>query len=384
MNLSEGRSDACERPMPAPAMAAMTPRRLLHVFSSFAVGGSQVRFCRLIDRFAADDTLDHVHHDVVAMDGDLACRNRLPPDAPVGFPQIALTKGDTLRTVVRLRAALRRYRPDVLVTYNWGAIEWAMANALVRCRHIHVEDGFGPEERDQQIARRVWTRRLFLRRSTVVLPSLTLTRIANAIWRLPGHAIVYVPNGVDLALFTNSSGRNQERLVIGSVGALRPEKNVGRLLDAFAALPPMAAGLVIAGDGPERTKLERRAAELGIADRVRFLGHVARPAEVYRELDIVAVPSDTEQMPLTVLEAMASGLPLVATDVGDIRAMVAPANHPYVVERNAGSMAAALATLARDPDARRRVGQANLERVKAEYDEAVMVRRWSSLFAATR
>ena len=125
-------------------MAARAPL-LLHVFSTFAVGGPQMRFVTLAEAFGA-----RYRHVVMAMDGDYACASRLPPGLDVCCEQIEVVKGATLANVRRFRRRLREIAPDVLVTYNWGAIEWAMANIPRLVRHIHVEDGFGPEERTRQ------------------------------------------------------------------------------------------------------------------------------------------------------------------------------------------------------------------------------------------
>ena len=133
-------------------------------------------------------------------------------------------------------------------------------------------------------------------------------------------------------------------MVIGTVAALRAEKNIARLIRALARLPAAApARLVIVGDGPERAALEALAVAEGVGGRVEFAGHCADPAPLYAGFDIFALSSDTEQMPLSVLEAMASGLPVAATDVGDVAAMLDAANRPYVVAREDGALADALA-----------------------------------------
>jgi len=346
---------------------------LLHVFSTFAVGGPQVRFAALANRFGPA-----WRHAIVAMDGDTACRERLDPDLDLTFPAVALRKGDTLGNLRRCRRALLELRPDVLVTYNWGAIEWAMANLLARRRHIHIEDGFGPEERAGQLPRRVWTRRLVLRRATVVLPSRTLERIALDIWRLPPGRVRYIPNGIDVSRFLQGE-RGGEVPVIGTVAALRGEKNLARLLEAFALLR-QPARLVIVGDGPERAALEARALELGIADRTNFTGHLAAPQTAYRDFDLFALSSDTEQMPLSVLEAMASGLAVAATDVGDVATMLAEENRPFVVARDAAALAEAMVALLADPARRQTIGSANRARVERKYDQETMFQAYAALF----
>lgn len=349
------------------------PPLILHIFSTFAVGGPQVRFAALANRFGPA-----WRHAIMAMDGNTACRERLHPDLDVTFPAVPLRKGDTPGNIRRCRHALFDLRPDLLVTYNWGAIEWAMANILVRVRHIHIEDGFGPEERTRQLPRRVWTRRLVLRRATVVLPSRTLERIALEVWRLPRRHVRYIPNGIDLPPPPLREGTGKPP-VIGTVAALRPEKNLGRLLEAFALLR-FPAHLVIVGDGPERAGLEALAARLGIAGSVHFTGHQAEPQAAYRQFDLFALSSDTEQMPLSVLEAMAACLAVAATNVGDVATMLAAENRPYVVPQDAAALAGAMAALLADPPLRQAIGAANRGRAEREYGQERMFLAYAGLF----
>lgn len=358
------------------------PPLVLSVFSTFSVGGPQVRFATLANRLGPA-----FRHAIVAMDGDRACAERLQPGLAIEWPPVPIRKGETLANLRAFRAALRAIRPDVLVTYNWGTIEWALANLLPVVRHVHIEDGFGPEEQARQIPRRVWTRRLALRRCTVVVPSQTLRRIATGAWRLPEARLRYIPNGIDLARFApaargaaSPAARGLEQgVTIGTVAALRAEKNLGRLLHAVAGVP--AARLVVVGDGPERPALEALAAELGLAGRVRFAGHMADPAPLLAEFDIFALSSDTEQMPISVLEAMAAGLPVAATDVGDVRAMLAAENADFVVPKeDAAALSGALARLAGDAALRRALGAANRAKAERDYDERAMVAAYGALF----
>jgi glycosyltransferase involved in cell wall biosynthesis len=350
---------------------------LLHVFSSFEVGGAQMRFVALAKAFGG-----RYRHVVMAMDGNFACAARLPDGVDVRCEPIGVAKGTmaTLGNVWRFRRLLREIGPDVLVTYNWGATEWALANIPRVARHVHVEDGFGPEERDRQLWRRVLLRRIALARSTVAMPSRTLWRIATETWRLDPRRVRYVPNGIDLARFSRPRMTGGE-LTIGTVAGLRPEKNLARLLRAFRLVADtMPARLVIAGDGPERPALQRLAHELGIDGRVRFTGHVDDPAPLYRTLDIFALSSDTEQMPLSVLEAMASGLPVAATAVGDVPAMLAAENGTFLTAPSDIALADTMLVLARDGAARERIGKANRAKASAEFDAAAMVAAWDVLF----
>ncbi len=335
---------------------------VLHVFSTFATGGPQVRTAALINRFDG-----RFRHQVVAMDGNYACRERIDAGIDVGYPELAFRKGDTWGNIRLFRRFLRENRPDVLVTSNWGSLEWAMANLPRLVRHVHMEDGFGPEERETQLPRRVWTRRLVLRRSCVVVPSRVLQRIATDIWRLPAQRIRYVPNGIDLARFAapladGSADQPGEPVagskldwsgegpVIGTVAALRAEKNLTRLLHAFRlVLQDVPARLVIVGDGQERASLEATAQRLGVTGQVHFTGHMTETQRAYRKFGLFAISSDTEQMPLSVLEAMAAGLAVAGTDVGDIRNMVASENAPFIVARDDSALAGAILGLVARP-----------------------------------
>ena len=345
---------------------------ILHVFSTFAVGGQQVRFASLANHFGP-----RYRHAVIAMDGNLACRERLDPALDVSFPAVPVRHGRTLGNILPFRRMLATMRPHALFTYNWGSIDWAIANLLspigAVVRQVHVEDGFGPEERSVQLPRRVWMRRLVLRGRTVVVPSRTLEAIATRVWRLP--RVAYVPNGVDLTRFAAHSRPETEGVpVVGTVAALRAEKNIGRLIRAMAGLP---GRLVVVGDGPERPALEALARERGV--EATFAGHVPEPSALIAGFDVFALSSDTEQMPISLLEAMAAGRAVASTDVGDVRAMLAAENAPYVVAGDDAALAGALRALLEDAALRARLGAANRARAEAEYDEAAMFARWRSL-----
>lgn len=348
------------------------PRRILHVFPSFAAGGAQMRMAALANHFGT-----RYAHSIIALDNDTACRDRLDPSLDVVFLPAPSMREALPQRIRAIAGLLRAQRPDLLITSNWGTIEWAIANRLLmRIRHIHTEDGFGRDERDRQIPRRVLTRRLILRSSLVIVPSHTLFDTASRIWRLPSRHLRYIPNGIDLMRFAPAA-QCPRRAVIGCVAALRPEKNLARLIRACAiARETHAFDLMILGDGPERAALQACADAAGLA--VGFLGARADPAPIYRDFTLFALSSDTEQMPLSVMEAMASGLPVVATDVGDIAAMVAPANRRFIVRRDDQAMAAALAALLAAPEDAEMIGRANRTQAEAAFDFATMAASWQA------
>lgn len=359
----------------------MTIIHLLHVFPSLEVGGSQRRFIQLANAFGK-----RYRHTLFATDGNYATTAMLGPDVAWRELPDRIEKTRGLANIPALRAILKRERPDRLVTYNWGATEWALANRwLPLCPHVHIEDGFGPEETHRQIPRRVLFRRLALggRHTLVVLPSHRLHDIALDVWRLPPGRVVLQPNGVDIDRFAMTHRQAADDVpTVGTVAGLRPEKNVGRLLQAFAlAGREQKLRLIIVGDGVERAKLEAKAHELGIAARTEFTGTTDRPEQQLSRMNVFALSSDTEQMPLGVLEAMASGLPVASVDVGDIARMVAPANLPFIVPAgDTDGLARAIAVLCAEPARAKEIGRENLSRVKAVYTLPKMTEAYDRLF----
>jgi len=361
-----------------------TELRFLHIFSTFAIGGPQVRFAQIANHFARQDS-PSIEHLILAMDGRYEALSKLDPAVCYKKIEMLGTGGSLLADVLGYRRALRQHAPDLLLTYNWGAIEWSLANLLCRLPEVHFEDGFGPDEAGGQLGRRVWARRLVLPwRARTVLPSMLLLNHAETLWRLPKARLAYIPNGIDCGRFSGGDDRSRrDEVVIGTVAALRKEKNLGRLLEAFAMLPDGAgARLVIVGDGPERPALEARAAGLGIEDRVTFAGHAERPETAFAGFDIFALSSDTEQMPISLVEAMAAGLPVVAVAVGDVAEMVADDNRPLIVETDAAALSKALTALITDPERRAALGLANRTRAENLFDESLMMQRYADLFQA--
>lgn len=352
-------------------------RTILHVFPTFRVGGAQVRFAQIANHFGR-----RCRNLIFAMDGAYDCRQRLRADLDVQYPVIESVKDNTATNWLAFRRALKEHKPDLLVTYNWGSIEWALSNWPRCVEHIHVEDGFGPDEASGQFLRRIVTRRAALSRSTVVVPSRTLEKIALEVWRLPPQRVRYIPNGIDCKRFARLPGHEAaEPPLIGTVAALRKEKNLERLLRAFARVRATSpCRLIVVGDGPERSALEALAVTLEVAPWVTFAGHVSDPSALYGTFDIFALSSDTEQMPYTVLEAMAAGCPIAATNVGDILQMVSQANRAFVVPKGDEYLAQALETLLIQSAERTRIGLENAERAKANFSEQEMFAQFEKLY----
>lgn len=351
---------------------------ILHVFPNFKIGGAQMRFALLSDK------LENFSHTILSIDGNQSAASLLPEGADVIFARGPAPRRLLPARLQAYRRKLRALAPDLLVTYNWGSIEWAVANTWIP--HIHFEDGFGPEEVDRQFRRRVWFRRLALQRSRVVVPSLLLQDLATRVWRLDARRVQYIPNGIEprngftTRLEDLAPALSPELPRIAWVGALRAEKNLAKLLRAFAPLKEKAV-LIVVGDGPERDKALREADRLSLGSNCRFLGNRQDVRDILQQCDIMALSSDTEQMPISILEGMDAGLAIASVDVGDVRHMVSPQNKPLITARSEQSLHAALNTLVTEKVLRKAVGEANRAHLRRHYDFQTMLSAYQKLFA---
>ena len=359
---------------------------LLHVFSTFVPAGPQVRTAHLLEAFGTE-----FRHSIVAMDGRLEARDLIDPALDVTYLEPP-PKAGSLRTIPRMRALVRRAAPDLVLTYNFGAVDTALAlRVLGGPPLVHHEDGFRPDEIGGLKRRRTWLRRVALgSAAAVVVISENLHRIAGEVWRLDPARLHLIPNGIEAARFEAADGNPALRaelgipadaVLVGAVGHLRPEKNVARLLLAAAEVEGLH--VLVLGEGPERAALETLASSPALAGRVHFAGYHADPRGHYRALDAFALSSDTEQMPIALLEAMASSLPVVATEVGDVRAILPPEQAEHIVplgERCGAEFARGLADLAGAPRARARLGAANRARLLERFTKERMVRAYRELY----
>lgn len=365
--------------------------QVLHLHSTFDAGGKELRAVRLMNAFGP-----RVGHAVVsAQSGAMAAARAIDRSIPVAYPTEfpQLIGWPTLGRLQRLAKAMRRY--DLVLTYNWGAMDAVMAHTLFSRAFglpplVHHEDGFNDDEAQKLKASRNWYRRIALGcASALVVPSRRLEQIALDSWQQPTGRVHRVSNGIPTQVFGRKVRPDAVRGVIkrkgefwvGTLAGLRAVKNLPRLVRACAALPEEWQ-LVIFGEGPERDAIRAEAMRLEIGHRVHLPGFIAKPESVMGLFDIFALSSDSEQFPLSVVEAMAAGLPVAAPQVGDVADIVAEANVPFIPPAgDETALARALATLAADTDLRKSVGDANRARARAEFDEAAMIAAYRAIYA---
>lgn len=349
---------------------------LLHVFPSFSFGGQQARLAALARGLGAG-----YRHVIVALDGDHAAQALFDESVSADFKTLTLKKssGLSLSNVWRLRRLIREENPDILCTYNWGSMEAVVANKFgPHIPHVHFEDGFGPDETiERQLPRRVRARRRLLKKIPVVVPSHVLEKTAAEKWGL--KAVRRIENGVDFDRLQGGKRGHNDALVVGSLGALRPEKNYRRLIGAFRAADyERRARLEIFGVGPELDALRAATKD---DPRISLPGPTVEAADAYARFDVFALSSDTEQAPLSLMEAMAAGLPVVATGVGDIAEMVAEENLSYITPAgDEDAYAHALAQMLQNPSARAAIGAANKRKAREVFSQDRMIAACRALF----
>ncbi len=205
---------------------------------------------------------------------------------------------------------------------------------------------------------------------------------------VPPHRLQVIPNGVDGERYrpAEEARRREEKSAIGIaadslvvlyVGRLEPVKGPDLLLAAWRQIAAANAWLLIAGDGPERAALE---SEVGDSSRIRFLGRVEDPAPLYRAADIVVLPSRSEGMSNTLLEAMASGIAVIATGVPGNRAVVDDGVSGQLVDPDAAAITAALDRLIADRGERQRLGEAAARVVRSRYDMKTTADAYEALY----
>lgn len=364
---------------------------ILHLHSTFAPGGKELRSVRLINAFGSK-----LRHTIVsAVPGETGAAARIARGIKITLePPFPALKGAPLPgRLQKIARAMKGY--DLVCTYNWGAMDAVMAHTLFKDLHglpplIHHEDGFGEDEAQRLKKRRTWFRRVALGNAAgLVVPSERLEEIALVDWQQPMGRVKRIPNGIDTKAFAMRPKKDALRLIkrpgelwVGTLAGLRTVKNLPRLVRAFQSLSE-EWHLVILGEGPARDEILAEADRLGINHRVHLPGPIADPSRVAGLFDIFALSSDTEQFPISLVEAMAAGLPVAAPAVGDIAHMVAKPNARYIVTPgDEAAMARALSELSKDKCLRESIGAANRAKAHAEFDEARMIATYRRLYSS--
>lgn len=368
----------------------MKTSKILHLQSTFDLGGKETRAVRLMNHFGAQ-----AQHTVLSAEPDsLSARDALDSKIKVNFPKDAPSLAGK-PSLERYRQLVDYYRQfDLILSYNWGSMDGVMARTLFSRVEglpplIHHEDGFNEDERKKLN----WKRNLFRKfalggSQALVVPSDRLQNIAQSVWKQPEGKVHRIPNGIDVKRFDKKPQRGalpgfkkaKDEVIVGTLAGLRAIKNLPRLVRACAAAGDNVR-LVIVGEGPEKDVILAEAQRCGMVDRLLMPGFLNDPARYVGLFDVFALSSDSEQFPISLIEAMAAGLPVAATDVGDIKTMVCQANQGFIKSADDESQfAEALTTLVQHAQLRQDIGAQNRMKAQAEYNESKMLARYALLY----
>ncbi|MCS7466763.1 glycosyltransferase [Stieleria sp. ICT_E10.1] len=359
--------------------------RFLHIFPEYNRGGAELRVTRTINAMGPGGG-----HAILSLNGRTGAASLLDPSCDVRVYKGPPKKG-RVRFPVDLWRYIRDLNPSVILTYNWGATDAVLAAKFARFRPVvHNECGLSADVDGKGWRRRLMRRVLLPGCHQVVVTSHTLFDMSIEHYGVPKEKITFIKTGVDTERFSpreNHTLRNQilasnlDRVVFGYVGTLRPSKNLPMLFQAFAKAKPPNSQLAIFGDGPERERLGQLAVELGIADSVYFHGYIDKPEDAFAAIDVNVTTSRSEAASNSLLEAMATGLPVISTDIADNARMLCEKNREFVYSHeNLEGYASGLHAMASDSFLRSELGRLNRSRVCKEYPIDRMYREYAELW----
>src|SRR4051794_23296963 len=285
---------------------------------------------------------------------------------------------------------MRAGEVDLVHAHKFGSNVWAAALARTAGVPVVITHEHNWSYEGQSL-RRFLDRQLIARRSDafMAVSQENLRRMIDDEGIDPAK-LMFIANGVPRLNGTSSGSDLRAELgiapgdpVIGTVAVLREEKAVHLLVQAAAELVPAFPGLkvLVAGDGPERERLEALAAELGVADAFRWLGMRNDVPRVIEAFDVAVLSSIWEGSPLSVMEFMQAGKPVVATRVGGVPELVEDGVTGLLVDPgDASGFAAAVARLLREPGFRAEAGRGARERQQSDFDLDLMVRRLETVY----
>jgi sugar transferase (PEP-CTERM/EpsH1 system associated) len=361
---------------------------VVHVVHSLAIGGLENGILNLVNAPRRDQC-----HAVICMTGGGANRGRVSLDVPV--VELGKSEGHDVRTFSRLVRLLRRLRPDIVHSRNWATFDAVVAARLARVPVVvHGEHGREFSDPEGRNLRRNRLRRFLaplVNRFVAVSEDLRRWLVQDV--GIPASKVVRIHNGVDTGCYVpgdpgparDALDLPSSRPVVGTVGRLNPVKDQAGLVRAFARVRSEYpdALLVIAGEGPCRDELRGLVVSLRIAPHVRFLGERHDVPTILRAFDVFVLPSIAEGISNTILEAMAVGLPVVATRVGGNSELVEEGVTGHLVPRSdPEALASAIGTYLGDANLRALHGKRSRDRAVSTFRLELMRDSYGDLYSS--
>jgi glycosyltransferase involved in cell wall biosynthesis len=364
----------------------MKRARILHVIDSLHLGGAQEVIFTLVK--GADQT--RFEHEVATLHGQGVYWERMQAD---GFTLHSLSPSKFFPLyLLRLWRLIRRGNYDVLHCHLGASniIAKPMGRVLgvpAIVSHDHTNDRLRVENRlvfwldrwanqfaDGFLAVSETCRKFLIEAEGVAPEKIRL--VANAI-----DTERYRPGVWERSAVRQELGLKPDDVVLAGIGRLNPQKNFALLLEVVAELKQPDLRVVLAGTGPEEAYLQERVAELRLSEQVRFLGYVADTRKVYGAADVLVITSRFEGLPMTLLEAMSSGVPVVAAALDGIMEVIESGRNGWLVKPGdrAGFVAAVREALEDEPK-RQRLAEAGRETILQRYGAARMVQEIEEVY----
>lgn len=368
-----------------------TPRiRILHIVHSLGYGGMESRIARLAKGLPRDA------YEVEVLSFKGAATGKLELAAGIPHRLFPIPSGLHPLLLLRLALAVRRGRYDIVHTHNWSSMFYGIAAAALALRPVivHGEHGLNRSDLGGIPWKRLMAQKGLARIADWIVPvnDVIAAHVRRA-WNLGAARLTVIPNGVDLSRFSPARGpvsdsaasETAREFVLGMIGRLDDVKDIGCALGALDLLRKRGLGdgirLVLVGEGPLRESLQNRAAELGIADRVEFAGARSDVDAWYPRFGLYLNTSVYEGMCNTILEAMACGLPVVASRVPGNAAWIRDGENALFFEAgDAGGLADRIARLMADAAEREAMGRRNRKRVEEEFDNLGFLDAYARLY----
>lgn len=366
---------------------------IAHIIHRLDTGGMENGVVNLLNHLPNDA----YRHAVVCMTEASEFRQRIG-DTRIPIIELRKREGKDPRVYRQLYRELRSLSPEMVHTRNLATVEcqWVARLAGVN-RSIHGEHGWDVDDVAGTRLRNRWIRKAC--RPAVGRYIAVSSHIKNYLVDRLGvseRRIDVIVNGVDITRFYPRTERdttplpdkmtNPESFVIGTVGRLAPVKAQADLIRSFSQLcKTLSQGrnliLVIVGDGPELHSLTSLANRLGLDDQVLFTGETSDTAAYFRSFDVFVLPSVIEGISNTILEAMATGLPVIAGDVGGNPELIVDGETGLLYPvRNLVALGEAIAVFINQPELRKRHGMAGRARVEKELSLDRMVQRYDAVY----
>lgn len=370
------------------------PPLIVHIIYRLGIGGLENGLVNLINRLPAE----RYRHAIICLTDSTDFSKRIQRQDVVVY-EIHKQPGQDWGSFLKVFKLLKQIKPAIVHTRNLAAIEYQFCALLAGVKYrVHGEHGWDVFDPDGDNVKYQWLRRVF---GLIIHRFIPLSQHLQDYLQIKvgisANKITRICNGVDTKIFYPASGIRpvpdacslslNHKFVIGAVGRMHGVKDQLTLVKAFVLACQQSTKfterscLFLIGDGPLREQAIELLAQNGLTDQSWLPGERNDVAEILRSLDVFVLPSKSEGISNTILEAMASGLPVIATNVGGNPELVLNEMTGYLVEKeNPEAMSKAMIELVTNDDKRKQLAEASLQRAQQQFSIDSMVASYQNIY----